>query len=222
MSTRTPTRTGPTSSAGTRRLVHSADSVGKRRRRRLGFLLAVAVTALGIAVVIAPWADEAVQEVTLPLRHDDIIRQQAQDKELDPALIAGVIFAESHFRDQTSPVGAEGLMQLMPETAEYIARKSGGTAFVQGDLATPQVNIAYGSWYLRYLLDRYDGREVLALAAYNAGEGKVDEWRARALASGERFRAADHIPFPETRGYVAKVLAARQDYRRVYAGELGL
>ena len=105
-------------------------------------------------------------------------------------------------------------MQLMPETADYIAQKSGGTAFVQGDLATPQVNISYGSWYLRYLLDHYDGREVLALAAYNAGEGTVDEWAARASARGERFRAADHIPFPETRHYVQKVLDAREEYRR--------
>src|SRR5215217_5372156 len=173
-------------------------------RRRLGFL----------AAVVAPWADQAVQEVTLPLRHEDIIRQQASDKDLDPALIAGVIFAESHFRDQTSHAGAKGLMQLMPETADYIAQKSGGTAFVQGDLATPQVNIAYGSWYLRYLLDKYDGREALALAAYNAGQGNVDEWLAQVGARGEQFRAADHIPFPETRDYVKKVLAAREEYRR--------
>ena len=154
------------------------------------------------------------QEVTLPLRHDDIIRQQAADKGLDPALIAGVIFAESHFRDQTSHAGAKGLMQLMPETADYIAQKSGGTAFVQGDLATPQVNIGYGSWYLRYLLDHYEGREVLALAAYNAGEGTVDEWVADGRRARRAFRAAAHIPFPETRAYVQKVLDARRDYRR--------
>jgi soluble lytic murein transglycosylase len=191
-------------------------------RRGLGFLGAVAVAALAIALAIAPWADEAVQEVTLPLRHEDIIRQQAADKDLDPALIAGVIFAESHFRDQTSHAGAKGLMQLMPGTADYIAEKSGGTAFVQGDLATPQVNIAYGSWYLRHLLDRYQGRVALALAAYNAGLGNVDAWLAKAGGSGAAFRAADHIPFPETRDYVKKVLAAREDYRREYAGELGL
>ena len=113
-------------------------------------------------------------------------------------------------------------MQLMPETADYIAQKSGGTAFEQGDLATPQVNISYGSWYLRYLLDKYDGREVLALAAYNAGEGEVDEWVAEAGARGETFRAAQHIPFPETRHYVQKVLDARKDYRGTYASELGL
>ena len=133
-----------------------------------------------------------------------------------------MIFAESHFRDQTSHAGAKGLMQLMPETADYIAQKSGGTAFVQGDLATPQVNIAYGSWYLRYLLDHYDGREVLALAAYNAGEGTVDAWAAEASARGERFRAADHIPFPETRHYVRRCSTRARTTAATYARELGL
>ena len=191
-------------------------------RRRLGFLAAVAVAALAVAAAVAPWADKAVQEVKLPLRHEDIIRQQASDKGLDPALIAGVIYTESRFRDQTSHAGAKGLMQILPSTAHDIARKSGGTAFVQGDLATPQVNISYGSWYLRYLLQRYHGNEALALAAYNAGEGKVDEWVAGASARGERFRAADHIPFAETRQYVQKVLDARTEYRRTYRRELGL
>jgi soluble lytic murein transglycosylase len=221
MSTRTaPHRTRPRTAPA-----RPGRAARRRRRvvrRRLGFLLAVAATGLVVALAIAPWADHAVQQVTLPLRHDDIIRQQAGDKDLDPALIAGVIFAESHFLDQTSDAGAKGLMQLMPETADYIARKSGGTAFVQGDLATPQVNIAYGSWYLRYLLDKYDQRVVLALAAYNAGQGNVDAWLAEAGARGERFRAADHIPFPETRDYVKKVLAAQEDYRREYRRELGL
>src|SRR3954453_11393502 len=168
-------------------------SAKARRRllvRRVAWLLAAVVVIGGVtAAVVAPRVDKAVQEVVLPLRHEDIIRQQASDKGLDPALIAGVIYAVSHFRDQTSRAGAKGLMQLMPETADYIAQKSGGTAFVQGDLATPQVNIAYGSWYLRHLLDKYDGREALALAAYNAGQGNVDEWLAEADARGQRFRA---------------------------------
>ena len=152
-------------------------------RRRLAFLGAVVVAALVVAAALAPWADHAVQEVTLPLRHDDIIRQQARSKGLDPSLIAGVIYVESRFRDQTSVAGAKGLMQILPSTADYIASKSGGTAFVQGDLATPQVNIAYGSWYLRYLLQHYHGNELLALAAYNAGEGTVDRWWDAAQAS---------------------------------------
>jgi soluble lytic murein transglycosylase len=191
-------------------------------RRWLLLLGAVAVAAGAVFLATAPFVDKAVHEVTLPLRHDDIIRQQARDKGLDPALIAAVIYTESRFRDQTSNAGAKGLMQLMPRTAAYIARKSGGTAFVQGDLATPQVNISYGSWYLRYLLDKYGGNRILALAAYNAGEGKVDGWWRDAAARGERFRIAAHIPFPETRNYVTHVLATARDYRREYAKELGL
>jgi soluble lytic murein transglycosylase len=195
---------------------------GSAARRRLLLIATAAAAAVVAAAILSPWADKAVQELRLPLRHEDIIRQQAADKRLDPALIAGVIYAESRFRDRTSHAGAKGLMQLMPATADYIARKSGGTRFVQGDLATPQINIAYGSWYLRYLLDRYHGNEVLALAAYNAGEGKVDEWWRAATDRGEQFRVASHIPFAETRDYVSKVLSARRDYRREYARELGL
>jgi peptidoglycan lytic transglycosylase len=185
-------------------------------------VLVAVVAALVAAMVLSPWADKAVQELRLPLRHEDIIRQQAADKQLDPSLIAGVIYVESRFRDQTSHAGAKGLMQIMPSTADYIASKSGGTQFEQGDLATPQINISYGSWYLRYLLEHYHGNEVLALAAYNAGMGKVDEWWEDVAGRGERFRAADHIPFPETREYVSRVLEARRSYRREYARELGL
>ena len=199
---------------------------GKRRthvRRRRLLLLGFTVVAAAItAMVISPWADKAVKELQLPLRHDDVIRQQADSKGLDPSLIAGVIYVESRFRDQTSHAGAKGLMQIMPGTADYIASKSGGTRFEQGDLASPQINIAYGSWYLRYLLEKYHGNEVLALAAYNAGEGEVDQWWRDASGRGERFRVADHIPFSETRDYVSKVLAARRAYRREYARELGL
>jgi soluble lytic murein transglycosylase len=191
-------------------------------RRRLLLLAAVALAAVAIPALIAPFADRAVQEVTLPLRHDDIIRQQAADKHLDPSLIAAVIYTESRFRDQTSHAGAKGLMQILPSTADYIARKSGGTAFEQGDLATPQINIAYGSWYLRYLLQHYHGNELLALAAYNAGEGKVDEWYQDASARGEDFDVASHIPFPETRSYVGSVLEVRGRYRQEYRKELGL
>jgi soluble lytic murein transglycosylase len=171
---------------------------------------------------VEQFADKAVQEIALPLRHEDIIRQQAADKDLDPSLIAGVIYVESRFRDRTSHAGAKGLMQLLPSTADYIARKSGGTRFVQGDLATPQINISYGAWYLRYLLRKYEDDETLALAAYNAGEGKVDEWYRDAAARGEDFEIAQHVPFLETRDYVGKVLEARERYRDEYKRELGI
>jgi peptidoglycan lytic transglycosylase len=193
-----------------------------RRRRLAGFVTflglgAVLVGAAGIAG-IGPLGD-AVREITLPLRHEDIIRQQAADKDVDAALIAAVIYEESKFRDQTSSAGARGLMQITPQTADYIADKSGGVAFEHGDLASPQINIAYGAWYLRYLHDKYDGRDVAVVAAYNAGEGKVDEWLG--AAGGLSLFGKDDIAFPETREYVDGVLDHRDDYRRHYGNELG-
>jgi soluble lytic murein transglycosylase len=212
-----------TRSATTRSRPRSAKARRRFLARRVAWLLAAVVVIGGvIAAVVAPRVDKAVQEVVLPLRHEDIIRQQAADKGLDPALIAGVIYTESRFRDQTSHAGAKGLMQILPSTAHDIARKSGGTAFVQGDLANPQVNISYGSFYLRYLLQRYGGNEVLAIAAYNAGEGRVDQWIFDARHKGEAFDRARHIPFPETRHYVEQVLDVRTRYREEYGRELGL
>ena len=203
---------------------HAARRVARRpsrartRRRRLALLVVAAVVGAASAAVVTGLMPEAVKEITLPLRHDDIIRQQAADKGLDAALIAAIIHEESRFRDQTSHAGARGLMQITPETARFIARDSGGTEFVEGDLATPQINIAYGSYYLRYLLERYDGDKTLAVAAYNAGETNVNRWLAGA---GEDFEIAD-IPFPETRAYVDNVLDRRDEYAEHYSDELGL
>jgi soluble lytic murein transglycosylase len=190
----------------------------RRRALLLGFV--VAATAIVMAI-LSPWADKAVQEISLPLRHDDIIRQQAADKNLDPALIAAVIYEESRFRDQTSHAGARGLMQITPATADFIARRSGGVLFEQADLATPQINIAYGAWYLRFLIDHYEGNETLAIAAYNAGLTNVDRWVERAGGPSD-FDSARHIPFPETRAYVENVMERRGQYRDHYGGELGL
>jgi peptidoglycan lytic transglycosylase len=192
-----------------------------RRRRRLVVLASVLVIGGVATILLLPIGEKAVREVTLPLRHEDIIRQQARAKHLDPALIAGVIFAETKFRARRSPAGAEGLMQITPATAKFIARRSGGTTFRESDLGDPQINIQYGAYYLRYLLDRYGGSEVLALAAYNAGEGNVDSWLVRASKRAEQF-TRDDIPFPETRAYVNRVEQARKDYRDTYPRELGL
>jgi len=193
-----------------------------RRRRQVRLALTfVAVVGLG-ALVLRPLFTSAVHKLTaLPLTHADVIREQAQAKHLDPSLIAAVIYAESKFNDSTSSAGALGMMQLLPSTADFIAQRSGGTRFTTADLATPAINIAYGSWYLRYLLDRYDGDVVLALAAYNGGMGNVDRWVQEAGAQGHRLRVSD-IPFPETRAYVQRVLDARRRYRRTYPAALGL
>jgi len=207
-------RTTRTSAAARRR------AAVRRRRRRAAFGLAV-VTAAVVALLLAlPLAKRAVNALGLPLQYSSVIRQEASDKHLDPALVAAVIYAETKFDPRTSSAGAVGLMQLMPETANFLAKRSGARTFTTADLATPQVNIAYGSYYLRYLLNEYHGNTVLALAAYNGGETNVDDWVRLAHADGQRFRVGD-IPFPETRAYVQRVLTARGEYRRTYAGALG-
>jgi soluble lytic murein transglycosylase len=177
--------------------------------------------AVLLGVLIASQINNATRRFGLPLSNAAVIRTQANAKHLDPALIAAVIYAETKFDPRPSAAGAQGLMQILPQTAYFIARRSGGTRFQASDLATPSVNVAYGSYYLRYLLDHYSGNEMLAIAAYNAGLTNVDRWAADARTNGRPLSDAA-IPFPETREYVQRVLSAELDYRVAYRRELGL
>jgi soluble lytic murein transglycosylase len=202
---------------------HRRSSATRRssvRRRRLRLVGGAAALLFVGFLLVKPLFNKAVNELTLPLHHQDIIRQQAHKKSLDAALIAAVIYAESKFDPRPSPAGAQGLMQILPQTAEFLAHRSGATTFTTADLPTPQVNIAYGTYYLRYLLDEYRGSTLLALAAYNGGEANVNRWIADARSQGHSL-TVDDIPFAETRAYVVKVLQKQQDYRRTYASELG-
>jgi soluble lytic murein transglycosylase len=183
-------------------------------------LLSALIVIVVVTVMVLPVAKRAIKEFGLPLRYQDTIRQQASAKHLDAALIAGVIYAETKFDPRPSTAGAEGPMQLLPQTARFLARRSGGTMFRVTDLNSPQVNIAYGSYYLRYLLNEFRGSTVAALAAYNGGEANVARWIARDTAAGKRLTIAS-IPFPETQAYVVRVLHARAEYRHTYASELG-
>lgn len=190
-----------------------------RRHRGVVALGALALAVL-VGVLVAPLFQKAIRELSLPLQYQSTIRQQAAEKHLDPALVAGVIYAESKFDPRTSRAGAEGLMQLLPQTASYLAKRSGGTDFSAGDLATPRVNIAYGSYYLRYLIDHYGGQVMPGLAAYNAGITTVDRWLAQSGGNARAFTISD-IPYPETRAYVERVLRAQRDYRHTYPRQLG-
>ena len=146
-----------------------------------------------------------------PLRYEEIVRGHARNYSLDPALLAAVIYQESRFEaDARSSSGAIGLMQLLPDTAKGIAIHTGGSAFRVDDLYDPEINVRYGSWYLRHLLQKY-GEERTALAAYNAGQTNVDRWR----------REGRGIQFAETRAYVERVGELKEIYRRAYGDELG-
>ncbi|HWW66522.1 MAG TPA: lytic transglycosylase domain-containing protein [Solirubrobacterales bacterium] len=184
------------------------------RRWLIGGTAVAAGVAVALLLGVVGDVNHAIQELTLPLTHEDVIRQQSQEKGVDAALIAAVIYSESRFSEQTSRAGARGLMQITPATARDIERLSGGTTFKLSDLSDPELNIRYGTFYLRQLLDRYEGNEVAALAAYNAGPGNADKWGGASLKLGD-------IPLSETRGYVAEVLEKRKAYREKYAKELG-
>jgi soluble lytic murein transglycosylase len=169
--------------------------------------IAILVLAVAVGIVYFRNGQPAwFERIRYPLRYEQIVRGHAKNYDLDPALLAAVIYQESKFRaDAKSSSGAIGLMQLRPETAEGIAIRTGGTKFHTSDLYNPEINIRYGSWYLRHLLDKY-GDEKDALAAYNAGQRNVDEWRAE----------GEGIQFPETRAYVDRVEHLKGVYARAY------
>ena len=178
---------------------------------RFAALLVLIAVAAGTAVYVVRDEPGWYQRARYPLRYEGIVRGHAENYRLEPQLLAAVIYQESKFdADARSHSGAIGLMQLLPDTAKGIAERTGGGAFVVDDLYTPEVNVRYGSWYLRHLLDKY-GDEATALAAYNAGQTNVDRWRA----SGGGIR------FAETRHYVHRVQELKQIYASAYAAQLG-
>ena len=174
-------------------------------RRLLPITVLLAVVAAGLLYVneaSPPWYER----LRYPLRYESIVRGHARNYDLDPAFLAAVIYAESKFdASARSDSGAIGLMQLTPETAKGIALRTGGHRFRVSDLDDPEINVRYGAWYLRNLFQKYHD-ERLVLAAYNAGQGNVDDWRA---AGGE-------IRFPETRAYVDRVEKLKRIYRSAY------
>ena len=178
------------------------------RQRRLRRILWLMLAAIGVVIlVLLPkiWGD-----LVYPLRYQDEIIQSASEFNVEPTFIAGVIFTESHFNPRaTSRVGARGLMQIMPATGAGIARQLGVTDFSTDQLYDPAINIRFGTYYLRNLLDRYTEQEVV-LAAYNGGPG---------VAS--RYAASRSAPIPqETAGFIGKVKRAQEKYAELYGTDL--
>lgn len=180
--------------------------------RRAAVLFALLAGVAAAAVYVRESEPAWYARAVYPLRYEQIVRGHARNYRLDPALLAAVIYQESKFRaDARSSSGAVGLMQLLPGTAVGIAQRTGGSRFRPADLLDPEINVRYGSWYLRHLLDKYRD-EPTALAAYNAGQANVDHWRSEGRG----------IAFAETRHYVERIAVLKDVYRRAYASELGL
>jgi soluble lytic murein transglycosylase len=183
-----------------------------RARRRRGIILLMVLVAILAILPFALRAPDAVMRTIYPLRYADTIREASEENDLEPAFVAAVIYTESRFRpDVRSHKEAYGLMQLLPQSANFIQRKSG----IEGDFRDPKVNIKLGTWFLGYLNDRYAGDERLMLAAYNSGEGSVDAW-----TSDEGFDIKKDIPYKETRQYVDRALKTQQTYQDLYGKNL--
>src|SRR3954447_1920108 len=200
-----------------RRTTKARGSKRSQRRRRakvIGGTLLVGALG-GFLLANSDRFQRTLEEVGLPLQHEDIIRQQAAEKDVPADLIAAVIYNESRFRDQTSHAGARGLMQITPATAKVIEGLSGGQTFKFDDLSNPDINIRYGTFYLHYLIQKFGDNDIAALAAYNAGETNVADWGGSSLS-------VDDIPSRKPRDYVENVLEKRDEYARHYRHELGL
>lgn len=161
---------------------------------------------------------EAAERAQHPLYYADTITAYADAQELDPALVASVILCESSYDPKAeSRLGARGLMQLMPDTAEWVAHKLGedGADYSFDNLYDPQTNIRFGTWYLGYLSRRFNGDATKIVCAYHAGQGNVDSWLKNPQYSSDGV-TLDVIPTQDTATYASRVLRARDIYRKYY------
>ena len=160
--------------------------------------------------------ERSVSLLAYPLGNSSWINLYARKGNLDPALLSGVILEESRFNPQAvSPAGARGLMQVLPATANQIVQRLKVDAYSDAQLFDPEMNLRLGSWYLSSLLEEFRGKEILALAAYNAGPHMVREWLAKNPAAPED-EFVENIPYAETKNYVIRVINSTRVYRMLY------
>ena len=156
------------------------------------------------------------QRFPMPLK--DTVLRRTKEIQLDPAYVYGLIRQESRFiMDAKSVVGAAGLMQVMPATAKWTAKKIGMTNFQPHQINDHEINVAIGTGYLKLVLDDFDGSLPLAAAAYNAGPSRSRNWRKGPILEAAIW--AENIPFNETRDYVKKVLSNTTNYAAIITGQ---
>ena len=185
--------------------------------RKGGFMKRATATAL--SCVVLGWFyftyldDHLARQIAYPFNYKEEVIAAAEKEQVPPSLVASVILAESKYKNTAeSETGALGLMQLMPDTARWVAQQVGHGHYTDRQLKEPTINIELGTWYLGHLLKEFNGNQVLALAAYNAGRGHVESW----LRENNWNGMVDTIPFPETRSYVKAVLQYQERYEALY------
>lgn len=184
--------------------------------RRVARTLLISIVLAAIIMIFVYHTTWFQKKYVYPLPNRQLVFTMAQRYEVDPYLIYAVIQTESRYIETaTSPKGARGLMQIMPETGAWIAEKLRTANYNQDKLYNPAVNIEFGTWYLATLREEFDGNPVLTLAAYNGGRGNVKQWK-RQYGWNDDFSDIKQIPFSETRTYVSKVLSAYNEYKKLY------
>lgn len=194
------------------RLLHHMEM----RRKIIGFSLGLCVLLAVFLAFFVLQREDVQKKYIYPYSYREYIDSCSREYDVDPYLVAAVIKTESKFKyNATSNYGAIGLMQLMPETAVWVAGQLDDTGFALDDLQEPGCNIRYGTWYLSSLKKEFAGNEVLMLAAYNAGRGNVLEWMERG-GWDYQFNDIAAIPFQETEEYVRSVLKNKAKYQQLY------
>lgn len=175
-------------------------------------VMGIAGTALWILFDKKP--ETSVQNY--PVIYEEMIRTYASENNIPPAYVASVILAESSYRPEAvSYANAQGLMQILPTTGEWIAGKFDET-YTEGCLFDPETNIKYGCWYLGFLMSRYDGDMKCSSSAYHAGQGTVDKW-LKDPANSADGKTLDNIPSEATETYVSRILKYYEKYEKIYA-----
>ncbi len=194
---------------------------GCRRARCVIWVVILGLALVAVALIIHSSQPAWYARFWYPIGYQQAINREARLTGLDPALLAAVIWRESDF-DPTarSSRGAVGLTQVLPSTAADIAAAPNPPVGRPADLMDPEVNIAYGAWYLRSLIDHHGGSVVEGLSAYNAGSSNLTKWKQQALASGHAFQVPADVPFPVTKAYVEDIMDAWPIYRRTYGDQL--
>ena len=191
-----------------------------RKQKVLLIVLAMIAVSLIVSSLLVFGVLPRVLKNRFKLKYTEYICSYSREYDLDPTLVAAVIYTESGFRENaTSRVGARGLMQIMPDTGREIAEAL-GESFSEDLLYQPEVSIRYGSYYLRRLLDRFDQNPAVALAAYNAGPHRAELWIAEYGLDSKGHIC--YIPYGETDQYVKRVLQAQENYAHLYSDELTL
>jgi soluble lytic murein transglycosylase len=191
-------------------------SKGKQKNKVRGALIALIIMAAAVALFVAVVFFDLRPGVSrYPLEYAELIEEYSAEYGLDPYFVSAVIHTESGFDPQAaSGVGALGLMQIMPETGEWIAGKLGVEDYSKQMLYDPETNIRFGCWYLGFLSERFGSNLQLVMAGYNAGHNRVAEWVGDPnISDGESLV---NIPFKETDDYIKKVERALEKYREQY------